>query len=237
MTLNQDAISMLVTHWGEVAQLDCYHLRTLPFEPKWILDLGGNTGDSLLWSSILFPDAKVVAVEPDAWNFDAMQRIAGRLQRVEVIKGALGSGPVHHQQSPNPQGGNQVFLSAGIGYPQDAVDAYPPVDLDWRPLEGWLDPDYADVESFVKVDVEGAENGIFESAASLESLSRVTAFAMELHYYATNGSLVSAVQDATHKGIGVLRQTHRCTLENIGPGGDTNCQLLRGIKRDYPEWK
>jgi FkbM family methyltransferase len=58
-----------------------------------ILDVGANIGASSIWFARAFPDARVIAVEPDPGNATICRRNTARLPNVCVVEAAIGSQP------------------------------------------------------------------------------------------------------------------------------------------------
>jgi FkbM family methyltransferase len=58
-----------------------------------IIDAGANVGAASLWFAKEYPDAMVLAVEPDADNVELCRRNTSRADRVRVCDRAIGSRP------------------------------------------------------------------------------------------------------------------------------------------------
>lgn len=151
------------------------HEYRLPFDarPRTILDLGANTGLSSLYFCTQFPEAHIVAVEPDPANFAMMQRHLGALPGVEIIQAAvwsrdgeitltdpgIGSWAMRVEES-SPSAGSQCQVAA-LSMPS-LLKHFP---------QGRVD--------LLKVDVEGAEKEVFESSAAW--IENIDAIVIELH--------------------------------------------------------
>lgn len=61
----------------------------LPFEPKSIIDGGANIGLATIYLKSKFPDAKVICVEPDEDNFQALTNNVKDLKDITLLKGGL----------------------------------------------------------------------------------------------------------------------------------------------------
>jgi FkbM family methyltransferase len=146
----------------------------LPFpfgDVKRVVDAGANIGLSSLYFLLHYPDATVVALEPDPANYPlavANTRVFGN--RCRVLPAALwshgsrlalvpGDAAWSTQVRDTPADGGSV---EGLSLPQ-ALD-----------VMGWNDAD------IVKVDIEGAEVEVF-STETPDSVSRVRCWAIELH--------------------------------------------------------
>src|SRR5271154_1216058 len=78
--------------YGEVVTHDCYRLKKLPFIPEIIYDMGSNVGCFSLFAKSLFPNAKIIAVEPDDENYSHYLRfVATKYKDVLIIHRAIGA--------------------------------------------------------------------------------------------------------------------------------------------------
>lgn len=68
--------------------------------PRLILDLGANIGLSSLYFTRRFPDAEIVALEPDPQNFPLLQRNTAVYSRIKPILGAVWHSPGSLRLSP-----------------------------------------------------------------------------------------------------------------------------------------
>jgi hypothetical protein len=69
---------------NEVLVLRVYGRRLPSTEPRTILDLGSHMGATVLFWRERFPDARIVAVEPDPVTFRLLHRNVGALPGVEL---------------------------------------------------------------------------------------------------------------------------------------------------------
>lgn len=137
-----------------------YDSLNLPDAAETIVDLGANIGLSALFFIKKYPDARIVAVEPDAVNFEIMKKNLNRFSK------------------------SIVFLQAAI-WPTDGEVSLVEEDIDHSSLGAWgyrtevlnenakfavkamsiptimqqYDMDFIDI---LKVDIEGAEYELFE---------------------------------------------------------------------------
>jgi len=59
------------------------------FEPKVILDCGANVGFAAIFFKNIFPDAKIISIEPDSSNFNLLKLNTKDYQRVSCLNGAI----------------------------------------------------------------------------------------------------------------------------------------------------
>jgi FkbM family methyltransferase len=144
------------------------------FEPKSIVDLGANVGYSVVYHAVRYPDARIVAVEPDEANARmALANIAlgHRRGKIDMLQTAIWHRPTRLEIT-NPGApawairvdeargsGPQTFPATTMGEIMDRFDL-PQVDV-------------------VKVDIEGGERSLF--AENVEWLDRVNALVVEFH--------------------------------------------------------
>lgn len=146
----------------------------LPPKPRTIIDAGAHIGLASVYFANRFPDARIIALEPEPSNFDLLQRNTAPYPNIEPINAALwstsgqlevvdrGFGSWAFQTVPTARGGEK-----GLG----TVRAMTLTQvLDDRSIVS------ADV---LKIDVEGAEKEIFEHAS--DWIGRVQAVVAELH--------------------------------------------------------
>lgn len=137
-----------------------------------VLDLGANIGITVRYWKAHWPEARVVAVEPDPRNFAMLQRNTEGITGVEVVQAAIW---------PTP--GRLALLSEGV--PSSSVrttDDTPHTDAMVNAVTVPMLMERFGLEriSLLKIDIEGAELELF-SMAPTDWLARVDAVAIELH--------------------------------------------------------
>ena len=107
--------------WDEYA---C--LRSIP-SPRWILDLGANVGYSSAYFLSCFPDASVIAVEPDPENYSLCRRnLAPYGKRARVVLGAAWScrARLALRRGSSRVGGEWASQVSPAGDGEASVEAY-----------------------------------------------------------------------------------------------------------------
>ena len=140
-----------------------------PADVRTIVDAGANIGLSAAFFALRFPDAKIVAVEPELRNFELLQRNAAPYPNVIPLHAALW-GEDTRLALANPDDRVDSFRFARHGAAQ-AVDALSVSSL--------LERFGIDTLDVLKIDIEGGEEAVF--AARPEWVSRVRMFIVELH--------------------------------------------------------
>jgi FkbM family methyltransferase len=150
-----------------------HYAQALPFDPKTIVDLGANIGMASIYYANLYPDARIVAVEAEASNFEVLSRNVASYSSILPIHAAVWN-----------RDGN-VALAA----PQGANDAIDKIVFAVHDGEGisvraitmqslMSEAGISDID-LLKVDIEGAEKELFETALSW--IHSVRCIAIELH--------------------------------------------------------
>ncbi len=157
----------------------------IPFEPKIIVDGGANIGMSALYFARRFPQATIVAIEPDTANAALLQHNTRDYPKVETVRAGLWS-QSGHLRIRNIQADANAFQVDQVDAP--GTDTLPAISL------GDIRTRYnADLLDIVKLDVEGAEKEIFRTG--FESwLPYTRLLIVELHDRMTPGCSKSLFQ-------------------------------------------
>lgn len=120
--------------------------------PKLILDLGANVGYAAIFFANKFPDAKIIALEPDDSNYALAELNTKPYANIQLLKGAVW----HQSEKINVV--DKGFGKAGMviekGEGEHSVKAYTIKEL--MEIAGAIEID------ILKIDIEGAEKEIFE---------------------------------------------------------------------------
>lgn len=124
-----------------------------------IIDAGANVGYATLWFRLQYPNARIIAIEPDPTNFAQLKRNCGNLPNVELIQGALWGqdGELalqfeHRAKSLGSWGTRTVPPGSVTG-----TERIRALTLDTiMEHHGLVSIDY------LKLDIEGAEKDVFE---------------------------------------------------------------------------
>jgi FkbM family methyltransferase len=140
-------------------------------QPSIIVDAGANVGMSAAYFSLRYPNAKIVAIEPEPSNFDILCKNAKLFTKIIPINAALWShnGAVQLKDGGGGHWGTRVTEASARS--EGSIRC-----VSLRALLEELRIDWVDL---MKVDVEGAEYEIFEDSSSW--ISRVGFICAELH--------------------------------------------------------
>ena len=159
----------------------------LPHPPTTIIDGGANVGYATMALKERWPEASVVAVEPDAGNFAVLKRNCSSLSSIQFVqKGIWGTSC---RLSVRPESTKEawalqfepVISESGEGIPAESV----PMLLAQFP-GGTCD--------LLKLDIEGAETNVFQQN-DLSWIDNVSVILIETHGPAAR----EAVQAAANK--------------------------------------
>lgn len=170
-----------------------------------VLDLGANIGVAAALLAERFPAATVLAVEPDAGNFDLLRQnaapfgdrvrcvracVAGARRRVTLDRTAFEGEPWAFAMADAPGAGAEgEGGGSGGGAGDESIDAVTIDDL----LAGAGIEASATID-LVKCDIEGAEREVFESCAPWIGRARV--LVVELHAPYREGAFVEHLESA-----------------------------------------
>lgn len=139
--------------------------------PHTIIDAGANIGCTTIFFANRYPDARIIAIEPDPSNFEMLERNCAGLPNVVPVAAAVWPRPT-----------TLTFVTQNCG--KWAVSMKERVD-DGAPVRGITIPQL--IEEFeldridvLKMDIEGGEKEVF-SASDLSWLDKVGMLAIELH--------------------------------------------------------
>jgi FkbM family methyltransferase len=166
---------------------DVFHVKehewTFSTPPQVILDAGAYTGLSSSYFAMRYPEARVIALEPDAQNFALLNRNVSSFKNVRTINGALWN-----------QSGALIITDPGSGawsfrVTKPADPSVEPADVASEPSNGSRIQAYSvsdimrecgvDRIDLLKLDIEGSEKEVLSDSDSW--ISHVSAISIELH--------------------------------------------------------
>ena len=121
--------------------------------PRLIVDAGAYVGYSTVYYAQAFPEARILAIEPEPGNFAQLQTNTRDLENVTLLQGALW----YRNETLNilnPEAASYSFRMASGE--QGGIRAYTIPDL-----MALAETDYVDI---LKLDIEGAEREVFQHA-------------------------------------------------------------------------
>lgn len=140
-------------------------------KPRLIIDAGANVGFATLYLARRFPDAQIIALEPEDRNFDLLLANTRALPNVKAIKAALW---------PRECGLRIVNLgSEPWAFRVEEVET-PDAPIQGTTVEALLALAGAQEVDLLKIDIEGAETEVFGEGCH-RWLGGVSAIVIELH--------------------------------------------------------
>ncbi len=131
-----------------------------------IVDAGANIGGSALWFAQLYPEAVILAVEPDPATIDMLRRNVAHLPNVRVIAAALGGVAGQVELMPGQSSDATRTIRAETGLEVTTVGQIVAAVPDGVPM-------------IAKIDIEGFEADVF--AGNTEWIDTFFAIFTELH--------------------------------------------------------
>ncbi|WP_158308363.1 FkbM family methyltransferase [Thiocapsa marina] len=147
----------------------------LPFEPRIIVDLGAYTGFSAIFFANKYPNAEIIAVEPDPENFKLLTKNIGYYPRIRPVQAAIWFEDTVLDLYGQKEGHWASSLFSSTPFPgRSGIHRVRAIAIE--SLMSRFSLDRIDV---LKVDIEGAEKELFEHSAHW--IDRVGAIFIELH--------------------------------------------------------
>ncbi|MEQ1751190.1 MAG: FkbM family methyltransferase [Prosthecobacter sp.] len=178
--------------WDEVFITEDWRIGSFSSMPQApvIVDVGANIGLTAAYFSEHFPDAKIIAIEPENSNFDRLCRNTGKYKNITAIKAAL-----WHRDAP-----------VNLANPNDTSVSFCCVDTDDSigQIQGITVPELmrrcglSEID-FLKLDIEGAELELFKGDTTW--LPAVRLIGIEFHERKAPGCIEAFenATSATHK--------------------------------------
>lgn len=141
----------------------------LPFQPKVIVDAGANIGTASIYFANKYPDAKIVAIEPEPSNFAMLVRNVAPYSNIRPLRLALWHA---EKEELNVIDKWQDTCGYMVGRGEGELVAGVTVS-------GLMRQFNLDSIDILKVDIEGAEKEVFEHSA--DWIGRARCIMVETH--------------------------------------------------------
>lgn len=136
---------------------EVYHFIPGGFDPKVIVDAGANVGYSALWFSSKFPQAQVLAIEPELENFNLLVKNTAEEDRIVPLNMAL-----WHEKTTleieNPSADSWAFRVSGVSSTSENSVAT-------LTITSLMEDFKLEKIDLLKIDIEGAEFELFQNGA------------------------------------------------------------------------
>lgn len=153
--------------------------QTLSKKDGWIIDAGANIGMAAIYFSILYPEAKILCLEPDKGNFDLLEKNTVNYPNIIRINAALW----HKSELLNIS--NKTEKSAGFMIEHGSDDSTDLIKS--KTVMELIDEYKIDNISLFKIDIEGSEKELFEFGADAW-LPHTNTIIAELHDWLKKGT-------------------------------------------------
>lgn len=143
-------------------------------EPQYILDVGANIGTSALYFNKKFPDAKIIAIEPEIDNFDILSKNTQSIENITVINAAL-CGTSGFRELQDRGTGSWGFTVTDVEGSATGTKQ----NIDCMTLCDIMSEYEIDQIDWLKMDIEGGEKEVLENAEAW--IDKVNIMTVELH--------------------------------------------------------
>lgn len=190
---------------------DEYRLTSLGFEPDVIYDIGADVGSITLWAHKTYPNATIVAVEPNSWSYPRLVENVKDIPEIDYLRAAIGQGQMFEvASSVSPL----HWLVVGRDAPT-WTDSLKPTDVPAIMLDE-LYARYGGEQYVVKMDCESAEIVTLTHEPSCQMIIQSAFFAAELHIWSSQPNGVPKVADIIFRFLFRLAQTHTIHIKWYG---------------------
>lgn len=146
-------------------------------EPRVIVDAGANIGLASIWFASRFPDATIIAIEPEASNFELLKRNVAAWPNVIPLQAALW----HRNEEISlldPGYGHWGFMTES-SQAEGGIQVAVRHTVEALTLDRLMERFDLETIDILKVDIEGAEKEVFSDTSAW--IERVEAIIIELH--------------------------------------------------------
>jgi len=155
----------------EVILKEDYNL-TINFNPSTIIDGGANIGLTSVFFANKYPNADIVAVEPEKGNFEMLKKNTKNYGRISLIRSGIWSHSAILSVIDEGKGNNSFTVAEILSPKVDSINAISIYDI--MQERSW------DTIDILKLDIEGAEKNVFEKNFE-QWLPRVKILIIEFH--------------------------------------------------------
>jgi FkbM family methyltransferase len=153
----------------------------LPTPPRVIIDAGANIGMASVFFANKYPEARIIAIEPEASNFQLLRKNTSFYPNITCVEGALWKTDAPVNLS-DPGGGHWGFQTFEAAQHENGRQVWM---VNGITMDTLMDRFGIERIDFLKLDIEGAEKEVFENPSSW--IDKVAFFAIELHDSSRDG--------------------------------------------------
>ncbi len=144
----------------------------LDYVPETIIDCGANIGLSAVFFANRFPNAKIIAIEPESRNFDVLKKNTEKYDHITAIKAGIWSKTTHLKIVDDKV--------ASWGFRVEETTASDGAAIAAISIEDIMKQHNIEKIDILKIDIEGSEKEIFANNYD-EWLSRTKTLIIETH--------------------------------------------------------
>jgi len=149
-----------------------YQFTGLSFTPRFIIDGGANAGYASVWFANVYPEAKIIAIEPEKSNYEVLKYNTASYQQVDTIHSGL--------WNKNTYLNTRDVGLGKWGTMVEETDEPNATSLKAITVQSIFEQSGFDEIDILKLDIEGAEREVFSSGYE-NWLSKVKMIIIELH--------------------------------------------------------
>lgn len=149
---------------------ESYMLSTEEKEIKIIVDCGANIGVGTLYFNMKYPEARIIAIEPENSNYEILKKNTENIKNIELLQAGLWN--------------KECFLEVrDIGFDKwgfivEEVKEKTERSIKAESIQSIIEKFNLEKIDILKIDIEGSEKEVFENA---EWLDKVGILIIELH--------------------------------------------------------
>jgi FkbM family methyltransferase len=152
-----------------------------PVPPRVIVDAGANIGLTSVFYANKYPQARILAIEPELSNYEMLLKNAAPYENITCIRAALWKCDTKVEIA-DPGLGNWGFQTAAQIQTGNQVRSK---EVEAITVNSMMDRFGIDHIDLFRVDIEGAEQEVFENAS--QWINSVRVIAIELHDWLKSG--------------------------------------------------
>jgi FkbM family methyltransferase len=147
----------------------------LPITPRTIIDAGANVGYASLWFRNKFPNASLIAIEPEKSNFELLSLNTQNIENILLLKKGLWFKSTT-LEIINKEGSKYGFITKEVPNAKNGIKTCTVSDLlqIFKETQGIREID------ILKIDIEGAEKEVFSNGVE-NWLNKTKIIIIELH--------------------------------------------------------
>lgn len=163
-----------------------YYFKSSKKNPQ-IIDCGSNIGASILYFKLLYPEAKILAFEPDGDTFLLLQQFVkdNNLNDIQIVQKALSDKKGQVDLFTMPDDPSSLSMSIF----KDAFEVKHKENVHLKVDATVLSEYINEAVDLLKIDIEGAEYEVLEELDKTKKLSQIRQIIIEGHVFNKSMSL------------------------------------------------